>query len=126
MAAGMTSVGAIALTTSAGITVAYFSMAATNKSWNPGKWKWKRPGTWNGAFQGFAFGSGIIGGAYAWYNMYNGLGVVMKGAMIAGSTIGGLGLGYLGGASANHDWNPTKWKFNASTVYGVFGGAFAG
>jgi RHS repeat-associated protein len=60
-AAGSTAIG-IAGTVGFGASGAYLMAAAGDGNWDPSKWKWDRPGTWNSLFQGFGAGSGLVGG----------------------------------------------------------------
>ncbi|ODM94099.1 tRNA(Glu)-specific nuclease WapA [Orchesella cincta] len=70
IAGGMLPGGFVAMAGSIGIPGAilvglggsYLSMAKVNKSWNPAKWDWTSPGTYNAFFTGF--GDGVSGGGF--------------------------------------------------------------
>lgn len=121
--------GALAIggTAALGVGGAYLGMAAANRTWDPTQFAWDRPGTWSGGFQGFVAVSSIAGIAGAWGSVYSGLGTVGRGVLIGSSVTGGLGLGYLSGASANGTWNPAKWDWsNPGTIVGIGFGVYGG
>ncbi|CQD10842.1 Cell wall-associated polypeptide CWBP200 [Wolbachia endosymbiont wPip_Mol of Culex molestus] len=117
---GLSSTASIAATTSLGGAGIYFSTAAANKEWDPSKWDFSSPETWNAAFQGFAIGSGAVGGIRSAGTFYKGLSSTWgKGAFIVGSTGTGGGLFVLNGFAAN-------WDFSKPGVYFGFVDAITG
>lgn len=66
------SVGTIGVwgTIGAGVAGSYLTTAAANENWDPSKWQWDRPHTFNAMFQGFSSGTGFVGGfgvAHKWF-----------------------------------------------------------
>ncbi|WP_353278958.1 RHS repeat-associated core domain-containing protein [Wolbachia endosymbiont (group B) of Longitarsus flavicornis] len=117
---GLSSTAGITATTGLGVGGVYLSTAATNNEWDPGKWDFSSPGTWNAAFQGFAIGSGAAGGIRSAGTFYKGLSSTWgKGAFIIGSTGTGGGLFVMNGFATN-------WDFSKPGVYFGFVDAITG
>ena len=83
-------------------------------------------GTWNAAFTGFSFGSGLVSSTASWKKAFLKYGTAGKVAFSIGSIGGALALGYVGAASANNEWNIIKWKGDVNTVIGFLSGSYAG
>ncbi|WP_406832882.1 MULTISPECIES: RHS repeat-associated core domain-containing protein [unclassified Wolbachia] len=117
---GLSSSAAIGATTGLGIGGVYLSTAATNNNWDPSKWDFSSPETWNAAFQGFAIGSSAVGGVNTVKTVYSGLSTKLgKGLFIAGSIGTGGGLFALNGFAAG-------WDFSKPGVYFGFVDAITG
>uniref|UniRef100_A0A336KYX1 CSON001661 protein n=1 Tax=Culicoides sonorensis TaxID=179676 RepID=A0A336KYX1_CULSO len=119
-----------------GIGISYLSTAAVNQNWDPSKWKWEQPNTWNALFQGFTSGSGIAGGIAIAHNFANtGKGIMflsnlkvlnsmgigqgtVKGIFLSISYTTGISIAYVKGSAINNkiafwewDWsNPATWS----------------
>lgn len=127
------SVSAIGLgaTLTLGLGGTYLGASAANIDWNPGNWEWKKPGTWNAAFDGFGMGSGIAGGIGVVHKFANtgkaitalrtSAGIserVAKNIFLGISYTTGVSIAYGSGLKANEgqfkfwqwDWtNPSTW-----------------
>ncbi|XP_035707569.1 uncharacterized protein LOC110849920 isoform X1 [Folsomia candida] len=130
---GISSEAAVVLTIGLGVGGAYLSAAANFNDFNPAHWDWSSPGAWNALFNGFAFGSNIVGGVKEVFVFYDKLdSVAMKALLIGGSTFTGAGLGYISGVMANQledgsfQWNPAKWNVNGATFFAVVTGGLGG
>ncbi|CAF0888058.1 unnamed protein product [Brachionus calyciflorus] len=111
---------------------AYLLAAGANQNWNPAKWDFTQPKTWNSLFDGFATGSGLFGGigvvhkfakeGKALTSISNLLKIKREYAKYAFLTLSygaGAGIGYLSASIANNgtgafwewDWkNPSTWS----------------
>ena len=58
-------------TISLGVGGMYITGSASNKSFDPTKWEWRNPNTISSLLQGFAMGSGIVGGIYSVHKFAN-------------------------------------------------------
>lgn len=104
---------AIAATAGLGLAGSYFSMAAVNNEWNPKKWDFSSPETWNAAVQGFAIGSGAAGGFRMTHQFYSKLSQTGKRLFLAGS------VGYGGGTFVMNGF-ASGWDFTKPGVLSGF------
>lgn len=58
-------------TVAAGAVGGYVATAAANKKWEPWKWKWDEPETYNSLLQGVSAGVGVIAGVGTVHNLAN-------------------------------------------------------
>ncbi|XP_062708863.1 uncharacterized protein LOC109622613 [Aedes albopictus] len=110
-AVGFTSAAAIAATSGLGLAGSYFSIAAANNEWNPKKWDFSSPETWNAALQGFAIGSGAAGGLRMTHQFYSKLSQAGKRLFLAGS------IGYGGGTFAMNGFT-SGWDSGPGVLFG--------
>jgi RHS repeat-associated protein len=125
-ALGMSTGWAVGSTVGLGAIGAYLGGAAANRKWE--FWQWDTgPATWSGMFQGAGMAVSLAGGLRNGWQFYSKLASnAAKGGFIIGTTVGSLGLAYLGGAAANRSFNPATWKFSPQTLQGVLGGFLGG
>ncbi|XP_062543381.1 uncharacterized protein LOC134210946 [Armigeres subalbatus] len=113
-AAGLSTITATIATSALGVAGAYISMAASNNEWDITKWDFASPETWNAAFQGFAIGSGAVGGFKMAHNFYLKLTPNGKKLFIVGSMLYGSGTFVMNGFVSG-------WDFKKPGVYsGLF------
>lgn len=112
-AAGLSTAAAIATTAASGVGVAYLSVAANNINWDPSKWDFSSPETFNAAFVGFGIGSGFAGAANGAGLFYKGLSTYGRVAFGSASTSFGVGTFVMNGFAA-------KWDFSKPEVYMAF------
>ncbi|XP_058121032.1 uncharacterized protein LOC131285017 [Anopheles ziemanni] len=118
-------VGVMAATS---IGFAYMSMASANGNWDPSKWDWSSPATWNALFIGSLTGATLfnaIGGTQQAYLRYTG---ITRNAfvIVATGTTGGF---FLYAGSMSNDGNMQFWQWDWSkpgTVWGAIEGASFG
>uniref|UniRef100_A0A182JJW7 Uncharacterized protein n=1 Tax=Anopheles atroparvus TaxID=41427 RepID=A0A182JJW7_ANOAO len=119
---------AIGVMTATSVGFAYLSMASANGSWEPSKWDWSSPGTWNALFTGSLTGATVysaIGGVQKAFLTYTGLSRSAF-VIVATGTTGGFLL-YSG--SKVNDGNLLFWQWDWSkpgTVWGAIEGASFG
>ncbi|XP_055635183.1 uncharacterized protein LOC129775036 [Toxorhynchites rutilus septentrionalis] len=103
----------------------YFGASAANNSFNPTKWK-LRPtliGGVLGALSGALAPTGI-GASFTFLTTTVGMSGILAGTVIAGTTIG---FAFIGGASANKNWNPAEWNWSSpGTWNSLFSGGLIG
>lgn len=105
-AVGLSTVQAAVATAALGIGVAYVSVGASTGIWDPTKWDYSSPETWNAIFQGFATGTslpaGVAGARLAFVKISSNLG---KGLFIVGTASVGTGYFTLNGFNNNWDFS---------------------
>ncbi|XP_053666237.1 uncharacterized protein LOC128715376 [Anopheles marshallii] len=118
-------IGVVA-TTSVGF--AYVSLASANKSWDPSKWDWTQPGTWNALFIGALSGATLfnaIGGIHKAFIGYTGLSRTAF-VIVTSGTTGGFLL-YSGSKANDGSFRFWEWDWsNPATVWGAIEGAAFG
>ncbi|ODM92517.1 tRNA(Glu)-specific nuclease WapA [Orchesella cincta] len=117
-----------------GLGGSFFSMAIQNENWNPAKWDWTNPGTYNAFFQGF--GDGLSGGGVLdvvdqvknIHRFAKTLGKTGQILFIASSYGLGFTLAYVNGALANeNNFKFWEWDFkNPGTLAAIKGGFMFG
>uniref|UniRef100_A0A6I8U0Q3 Tox-SGS domain-containing protein n=1 Tax=Aedes aegypti TaxID=7159 RepID=A0A6I8U0Q3_AEDAE len=113
-AAGLSTTAAIAATSALGVAGSYISIAAVNNQWNPAHWDFTSPETWSAVLQGFAIGSGAMGGYQMTRQFYSQLSQTGKKLFLAGS------LGYGSGTFVMNGF-ASGWDFSKP---GIFSGLF--
>jgi hypothetical protein len=110
------SVGTIGVwgTVGAGIAGSYLTTAAANNNWDPSKWQWDRPLTYNTLFQGFSSGTGIVGGVGLAHNFASKLSLINKTLFLTVSYSFAGGVTYAHGVIAN-DKNFAFWEWDSSS-----------
>ncbi len=106
-------------------------MSAANNEWNPGKWNYESPATWNAGFHGFALGSSIPAGIHGARIAYGKLSSSLsRGAFIGGG--GTFGVGSFVKSGFDNQWDfskPGMWygglqAFDDATNLPVFARSF--
>ncbi|WP_264375519.1 RHS repeat-associated core domain-containing protein [Wolbachia endosymbiont (group B) of Sphaerophoria taeniata] len=101
------SLAAIGATTALGTGGAYLSMSSANNEWNPGKWDYRSPATWNAGFHGFALGSSIPAGIHGARIAYGKLSSSLsRGAFISGG--GAFSVGSFVKSGFDNQWDFSK------------------
>uniref|UniRef100_A0A182K7E6 Tox-SGS domain-containing protein n=1 Tax=Anopheles christyi TaxID=43041 RepID=A0A182K7E6_9DIPT len=124
----MSATAAIGVITATSVGFAYVSIASANGSWDPSKWDWSQPGTWNALFVGSLTGASLFnafGGIHKAFAGYTGLSRTAFVIVTSGTTGGFL---LYSGSMAN-DGNLRFWEWDWSkptTVWGVIEGASFG
>ncbi|XP_053673608.1 uncharacterized protein LOC128723867 [Anopheles nili] len=119
---------AIGVMTATSVGFAYLSIAASNNSWDPSKWDWSQPGTWNALFVGSLTGATLfnaVGGLQKAFASYTGLSRTSF-VIVTGTATGGFAF-YMG--STANDGSLRFWEWDWSkpgTVWGVINGASFG
>uniref|UniRef100_A0A182PG23 Tox-SGS domain-containing protein n=1 Tax=Anopheles epiroticus TaxID=199890 RepID=A0A182PG23_9DIPT len=119
---------AIGVLTATSVGFAYVSLASANGSWDPSKWDWSQPGTWNALFVGSLTGASLfnaIGGIHKAFAGYAGLSRAAFVIVTSGTTGGFL----LYSGSLANDGNLRFWEWdwsNPATVWGAIEGASFG
>uniref|UniRef100_A0A182SVV8 DUF6443 domain-containing protein n=1 Tax=Anopheles maculatus TaxID=74869 RepID=A0A182SVV8_9DIPT len=119
---------AIGVITTTSIGFAYASLASASGSWDPSKWDWTQPGTWNALFIGALTGATLfnaVGGIQKAFLGYTGLSRTAFVIVTSGTTGGFL----LYSGSLANDGNLRFWEWDWSkpaTVWGVMEGASFG
>uniref|UniRef100_A0A182NAT3 Tox-SGS domain-containing protein n=1 Tax=Anopheles dirus TaxID=7168 RepID=A0A182NAT3_9DIPT len=119
---------AIGVVTATSVGFAYLSLSSANGSWDPSKWDWSKPGTWNALFVGSLSGATLfnaVGGVHKAFVGYTGLTRTAFVIVTSGTTSGFL---IYSGSLAN-DGNLRFWEWDWSkpgTVWGAVEGAAFG
>ncbi|XP_073972940.1 salivary gland surface protein 1-like [Rhodnius prolixus] len=109
-ALGLSTYGAISATVALGLGGAYLGAAAENEKWNPGKWDYTSPKTYEGLFSGFAMGSGLPGSFRSVGQFFKPLSARGKNIFLGGTVVSGGVLFPMQGLAANWDFsNPKMW-----------------
>jgi RHS repeat-associated protein len=126
---GLSQGAAIGVTVGLGVGGAYLTTAAANRDWNPARWDWKSPGTYQGLLMGASAGSSALAGVGGLRNVYSSLSSPWGKALFAGSsTLTSAGLAY-GGGVLTHQGEAAFWKWNwedPATWAGIIEGGLAG
>ncbi|XP_057365416.1 uncharacterized protein LOC130686143 [Daphnia carinata] len=102
----------------AGSSSAYISAAASNNQWDPTKWDFTSPGTYNGLFMGASTAFGIASGASVAHQFANKFGTLEKSFILTATYGSAAGLAYGSGVLANDgQLNPFKWDLNNPTTW---------
>ncbi|XP_052897753.1 uncharacterized protein LOC128304591 [Anopheles moucheti] len=119
---------AIGVITASSVGLAYVSLASANGSWDPSKWDWTQPGTWNALFIGALSGATLfnaIGGIHKAFIAYTGLSRTAF-VIVTSGTTGGFLL-YNGSKANDGSFRFWEWDWsNPATVWGAIEGAAFG
>ncbi|RNA25502.1 ion channel nompc, partial [Brachionus plicatilis] len=114
------------ITIALGIFGAYFGISSSMGSFNPCKWKWKKPALYNAAFQGFSSAVQMPNSISNFASVLGQFGALGKSVLIISSILSGGGMAYLTMASINNSYNPRNWQLNQRSIIGFMNGAFSG
>ncbi|XP_035778288.1 uncharacterized protein LOC118459214 [Anopheles albimanus] len=119
------SIAATGILATSTVGFAYLSLAAANGNWDPSKWDWSKPGTWDALFTGAITGGGffhVLGGVHKVYSSLSGMhraGFVL----LTGGLSGGMLL-YSGSLANNGSLMFWEWDWSKpTTVWGAVQGA---
>ncbi|XP_052864247.1 uncharacterized protein LOC128270862 [Anopheles cruzii] len=121
-------VGATAVMTVTTAGFGYLSIASANSSWDPRKWHWSQPGTWNALFAGSISGGGLFNAVGKLHSIFQSA-TVMQRVGLTILTTGVTGGFLLYGGSRANDGNLVFWKWDWSkpgTVWGAVEGTSFG
>uniref|UniRef100_A0A182RR88 Tox-SGS domain-containing protein n=1 Tax=Anopheles funestus TaxID=62324 RepID=A0A182RR88_ANOFN len=121
-------VAAVGVVTATSIGFAYISLADANGSWDPSKWDWTQPGTWNALFIGALTGATLFNAIGGIQKAYIGLTGLSRTAFVIVTTGTTGGFLLYSGSKAN-DGSLRFWEWdwsNPSTVWGAIEGASFG
>ncbi|EAL39230.2 AGAP009916-PB [Anopheles gambiae str. PEST] len=127
-AVGTTAAVGITAATSVGFAYVSTAIASANGSWDPSKWDWSQPGTWNALFIGSLTGASLfnaVGGVHKAFIGYTGISRTAFVIVTSGAT-GGF---FLYSGSMANDGNLRFWEWDWSkpaTVWGALEGASFG
>ena len=123
---GVSATTATCLTIGTGLSGMYLNIAVSNRTWDFREFNYQSPCTWNAGFQGAVFGVSIFGGFKGYSFTYKEATKPVQIALVIGSVVCGVALGYVGGASANESYNLAEWRATPGTVFGCISGALCG
>ncbi|XP_058056833.1 uncharacterized protein LOC131208199 [Anopheles bellator] len=121
-------VGATAVMTVTTAGFGYLSIASANGSWDPRKWDWSQPGTWNALFTGSISGGGLFNAVGKIHSIFQSATVLNRVGLTVLTT--GVTGGFLvyGGSQANNG-SLVFWQWDWSkpgTVWGAVEGSSFG
>ncbi|KFB46586.1 hypothetical protein ZHAS_00014625 [Anopheles sinensis] len=116
---GLSMSTSIAIMVGAGITFAYFTIAASSGTWDPTKFDFTSPGTWNALMNGVATSSWILMNPSSLISSFTTLtSVAAKALFIVAKVTMSLGFTYLFAAiSQGGEFDVTKWDFSDPALY---------
>ncbi|XP_052893106.1 uncharacterized protein LOC128300898 [Anopheles moucheti] len=109
----------IAIMVGTGITFAYFMMAASSGTWDPTKFDYSSPGTWNALMNGVATSSWILMNPSSLISSFVSLtSVAAKALFFVAKLTMSLGFTYLFAAlGQGGEFDVTKWDFSDPQLY---------
>uniref|UniRef100_A0AAG5CVE6 Tox-SGS domain-containing protein n=1 Tax=Anopheles atroparvus TaxID=41427 RepID=A0AAG5CVE6_ANOAO len=119
---GLSMSTSIAIMVGAGITFAYFTIAASSGTWDPTKFDFTSPGTWNALMNGVATSSWILMNPSSLISSFTTLtSIAAKALFIVAKVTMSLGFTYLFAAmSQGGEFDVTKWDFSDPALYMSF------
>ncbi|XP_050089070.1 uncharacterized protein LOC126573180 [Anopheles aquasalis] len=119
------SIAATGILATSTVGFAYLNIAAANGNWDPSKWDWSKPGTWDALFTGAITGGGLFNTLGNVRNVYSSLSGMHRAGfvLLTGGVSGGILL-YSGSRANNGSLMFWEWDWSKpTTVWGAVQGA---
>ncbi|XP_055592518.1 uncharacterized protein LOC129744147 [Uranotaenia lowii] len=109
----------ISVLLASGLGFSYFAMAAANNDWNPNKWDYKAPKTWNAFFGGVSTAAFVIQNPSSLYEGFTAISSsVGQGLYVGGKFVLSAGFAYIFGVlQQNGEFDISKWNFTDPDLY---------